>query len=268
MRAAILITALLLALPARAEWIAAKAERVFPPEVSENDACKSAEDHAREDAIRQVTGERLGSEELMRCTEQKDEADCTHNSVVWSVVDGDVRAVRNRVVETAAVTGGIRRCTVTLEADVVVPPGRLDPAFDIGVRLNAGVFRGGEPLVIALSPSQPMAVAVFQWLPYATGDAQVMRLYPNPLDPARKTGQPFTIPTEAGREHYTLRVGFPDGMPDTRRMVDEYLMVVATRQPVEFRDVYALDDFRARLLELPRGDSRIVRKAYSIVRGP
>ncbi|TAN61677.1 MAG: DUF4384 domain-containing protein [Magnetospirillum sp.] len=269
MRALASVLALLLALavPARAEWVAVSAERIFPPDLPETEACRAAEERAREEAIRRVTGERLSSEELMVCTEQNDTADCSHNSTVWTMVDGDIRAVRGRTVETAALADGLRRCTVALEAEVVVPPGRPDPAFDIGIHLNATVFRDQEPLEISLSPSQPMAVAVFQWLPYEKGEAQVARIFPNPFDTASVLKGLVTIPTEAGRARYSMRVGFPAGMPAARRMVDEYLMVVATRRPVSFREAYALDDFRARLLELPRSDSRVVRKAYSIVRG-
>jgi hypothetical protein len=226
-----------------------------------------AEDKAKEDAVRQITGERLSSEELMRCSEQGEQAECTHNSAVWSMVDGDVRAVRNRRVETLAVVDTVRKCVIELEADVVVPPGRPDPSFDVGVKLNAAIYRDGEALEITLSPSQPMGVAVFQWLPYEKGEAQVSRILPNPYDSFSRIERVTTIPSESGRKRYVMRTGFPESLAGSRRMVDEYLMVVATRKPLEFRENYSLDDFKARLLELPRNEARMVRKAYSIIRG-
>lgn len=262
----ILLVLLLAPAAAHADWVPARAERLFPPEQSEAEACRLAEDKAKEDAVRRITGERLSSEELMRCSEQGDQAECTHNSAVWSMVDGDVRAIRNRRVETLAVLDGVRKCVVDLEAEVVVPPGRPDPAFDLGVRLNGAVYRQGEPLEITLSPSQPMGVAVFQWLPYETGDAQVSRILPNPYDRLNHIDRQTTIPSETGRKRYVLRADFPPALEGKRRMVDEYLMVVATKSPVEFRESYSLDEFKARLLELPRGESRMVRKAYSILR--
>jgi hypothetical protein len=259
----------LLAFPgaARADWIAAKGERMFPPEQPEAEACRLAEDKAKEDAVRQVTGERLSSEELMRCSEQGEQAECTHNSAIWSMVDGDVRAVRNRHASTSVVVGEVRKCSVELEADVVVPPGRPDPSFDLGVKLNGAVFRDGEPLEITLSPSQPMGVAVFQWLPYEKGEAQVTRVLPNAFDPISRIDHVTTIPSEAGKKRYVMRVGFPENLASGRPMVDEYLMVVATKKSMDFRESYSLDDFKARLLELPRGDVRMVRKAYTILRG-
>lgn len=262
----IFLALFMLPIGARAEWVAARAERLFPPEQPEAEACRMAEDKAREDAVRQVTGERLSSEELMRCAEQGEQAECTHNSATWSMVDGDIRSIRNRRAETTPVVGNIRKCAVELEADVVVPPGRPDPSFDVGIRLNAAVFRDGEPLEMTLSPSQPMGIAVFQWLPYEKGDAQVSRILPNPYDPISRIDKATTIPSEGGRKRYVMRAGFPPALGDGRRMVDEYLMVVATRKPMEFRESYSLDEFRARLLELPRNESRMVRKAYSILR--
>ena len=266
-RWALILIFLLAPAAGRADWVAARAERLFPPEQPEAEACRLAEDKAKEEAVRQITGERLSSEELMRCSEQGEQAECTHNSAIWSMVDGDVRAVRNRRMETLAVVDTVRKCVVELEADVVVPPGRPDPSFDVGIRLNAAVYRDGEPLEITLTPSQPMGVAVFQWLPYERGEAQVSRILPNPYDPIRRIDRATTIPSETGRKRYLMRVGFPETLGGSRRMVDEYLMEVATRKPMEFRESYSLDDFKARLLELPRSDARMVRKAYSILRG-
>jgi len=64
-----------------------------------------------------------------------------------------------------------------------------------------------------------------------------------------------------------MKVAFPDGQPSDRKVIDEYLVVVATREPVDFLTGYAFDDFHARLLELSRSDSRIVRRSYNVVRG-
>ena len=50
-------------------------------------------------------------------------------------------------------------------------------------------------------------------------------------------------------------------------MVDEYLMVVATRTPITMRDSLTLDDFQQAIAEIPRNDSRIIRRAYNIIRG-
>jgi hypothetical protein len=264
-----LLLALLLAVPgaASAEWVRASGSYLFPPVVPEAEACQAAEERARADAVRQVSGETLASEDILRCTEQNDQADCARNSVVWTAVGGDIRGVRERTQQTTADVEGYRKCSVTLEADVKVAEGMPDPAFDLGVGLNNSVFREGEPLVVTLKPSQAMAVQIFQWLPYEKGDAQIARIFPNAFETVERIDKPITVPTEAGGRRYTMKLGFPAGMSAKRKMVDEYLMVVATRKPMAFRDSYSLDDFNRLLSELPRADRRIVRRAYNIVRG-
>jgi hypothetical protein len=265
----IFIVGLLLAIPATAsaEWVQAKGSYMFPPVMPEAEACQQAEQRARADAIRQVTGETLSSEDVMRCSDQGDEAECARNSTVWTMVGGDIRSTRNRASETTPVVEAYRQCTVSFEADVHVAEGRPDPSFDVGVALNNTVYRDGENLVASLNPSQSMAVQVFQWLPYEKGDTQVIRIFPNAFDNIARIDKPIAIPTEGGAKRYDLKVAFPAGQPATSKMVDEYLMVVATRKPVTFRDSYSLEDFNKLLAEIPLSDRRLVRKAYNIVRG-
>jgi len=268
MKTPALILGLIIALhgPAHAEWVSATGSYQFPTVMPEAEACQQAEDRARADAVRHVTGETLSSEDVMRCSDQGDEAECARNSTVWTMVGGVIRSTRNRTTETTQEVEGFHKCTVAFEADVHVAEGRSDPNFDVGVVLNNMVYRDGENLVVALKPSQAMAVQVFQWLPYEKGDAQVARIFPNAFDNLARIDKPIAIPTEAGAKRYDLKVSFPIGQPAGRKMVDEYLMVVATRKPVAFRDSYSLEDFNKLLAEIPLGDRRIVRRAYNIVR--
>lgn len=265
-RSAAILSLVLLATPASAEWVRASGSYLFPPIMPEAEACQYAEERARADAIRRVTGETLFSEDTLRCTEQGDVAECARNSALWSTVDGTVRDVGRRSVQVLPNVAGYRECIASFDAEVQVAKGRPDPNFDIGVSLNQPVFRDGEPLVITLSPSQRMNVQVFQWLPYQRGDG-VSRVFPNAFDGTALIDKPMTVPTEAGARRYDIKANFPEGMPPGRKMVDEYLVVIATRKPMSFRDSYSLDDFRRVLAEFPRDESRIVRRAYNIVRG-
>jgi len=253
MKTSAFIVAAIFAFPisASAEWVRAKGEYIFPPAMSEADACQQADGRARADAIRQVTGETLSSEETMRCTEQGDEAECAKNSTTWTLVGGEIRSTRDRHAGTTIEVDVYRKCTVSFDADVHVAEGKPDPNFDVGVTLNNMVYRDGENLTVTLKPSQAMAVQIFQWLPYEKGDAQVARIFPSPFDNLARIEKPITIPTEAGSRRYEIKVGFPVGQPPVRKMVDEYLMVVATRKPIAFRDTYSLDDFNRVVAEIP-----------------
>lgn len=263
---------LLLALPhpAAAEWVQASASYAFSPDMTEAEACQQAENRARAEAVRQVIGETLSAEDVTRCTEDGEEAQCARNSTTWTMIGGEIKATRNRTQHTTAENVGaqvFRRCVFSFEADVHVAQGQPDPNFTIGVTLNNAVFRDGEALTVTLKPSQPMAVQIFQWLPYERGDAQVSRIFPNAFDGMKRIGGPVSIPTEAGAKRYDLKVTFPGNQLSGRRMADEYLMVVATKQPVTFRDSYGLDDFNRAIAEIPLDQRRIVRRAYNVVRG-
>ena len=269
MKKTALILGLIIATPtsASAEWVRATGSYIFPPVMTEAEACQQAESRARADAVRQVTGEILSSEDTMRCTEQGDEADCARNSTVWTMVGGEIRSTRDLRSMTTVEVETYRKCTVSFEADVFVAEGKPDPNFDVGVVLNNAVYRDGEKLMVTLNPSQAMAVQIFQWVPYEKGDAQVGRIFPNQFESLARIEKPITIPTGAGGIRYDIKVGFPVGQPSVRKMVDEYLMVVATKKPIAFRDSYSLDDFNRVVAEIPLGDRRIVRRAYNIVRG-
>lgn len=263
----IFILAVFQAQPGLADWVEGTGERTFDRETPEAEACRAAESRAREAAIRSRLGERVSAEDLMVCEEAGTSAECGLHRSVWSLIDGDIKGVRNGRTETVE-TGvpGFRRCIARLEVNVVPTPGRTDPGFDLGVELSASVFRSGDGLTVALTPSAPMFVALFQWLPYEQGEKQVSRLFPNPLDPDPRFRHAGHVPTREGSKRYALKVVFPETAPGSAKIVDEYLLAVGTASPVDFRDHYSLDDFRSRLLEIPRSGMRLVKRAYGVVR--
>ena len=251
----------------RAEWVQAEGSYIFSPVMPESEACQYAEERAQSTALRKVLGENFASEDVLRCTEQSDIAECTKNSAIWSTVDGFIRDIRGRTTKVLPNAEGHRECIVGFEANVQAAHGYADPNFDLGVSLNESVFRDGDTIVISLSPSQGMNIQVFQWLPYEKGSAAVLRLYPNPFEPTKRIEKSSTIPSEAAAKNYALKVGFPQGMPPGRAMVDEYLIIIASKDVLNLRDSYDLDDFRRVLSEIPRDRIRIVRRAYNVVRG-
>ncbi len=262
----LLAVGLLLSAPAVAAWSAGVGEWIFGPDMSEREACLRAESKAKESALRKVTGEAMSSEDLMVCREQGDDAQCRMNRITWSMIDGNIRDVRNVRKERRPGPQGALLCRVSLEVNVDVGQGRPDPNFDMAVRLNRRTLRHGDPMEIEVIPTQPMYVSVFQWLPYEKAERQIMRIFPNPYDQRNLFQGRATVPTAAGRQAYDLYVGFPQGLADSRTMVDEYLMVIGTKDQVRFRETYSLHEFTARLLEIPRQEWRRVRKAYNVVR--
>ena len=256
----------LLAVDAGADWISVQDEYNFGPEMSEGEACQKAERRAKEKALKVLKGERISSEDSLVCSEMKDTADCSLNRFTWSTIDGLIKGTRNKKVETLPGISVYRKCRVSLDVNVGVAEGKPDPGFDLQVTLNRPTFRHGEPMQINLSPSQPMYISVFQYLPYMKAEKQITRIFPNPYDKNPLFKKKGTIPTHAGSQQYDMTVGFPEGLKNRKDLVDEYLMVLATRKPISFRGDYSLEEFNARLLEIPRQNRRIVRRAYNVVR--
>ncbi len=254
------------ALDAKAEWVSAEDTYNFGPEISQTEACKKAERRAKEKALKSIAGEKISSEDNMVCSEMKDAADCSLNRFTWSTIDGLIKGTRNRLETSGDGIGEYKQCTVTLEVDIGVAEGDPDPSFDLQVELNQRTFRNGEPLKINLSPIQPMYINIFQYLPYLDTKKQVARIFPNPYDKKQLFQTKGTVPTHEGSQQYDMTVGFPKGLGSGKDLVDEYLMVLGTRKPVNFRGEYSLEEFNARLLEIPRQNRRIVRRAYNVVR--
>ena len=256
MRVIVLILFLMMPRMAGAEWVLAVGEQVFPPDVAEAEACQQADQRARAQALRQVVGEQLWAQDWMQCREGEDQADCVHNMAVLIDSGGYVRAIQHYSSRTFDDVPGYRRCRVQFQADVAAVLRQPDPNFDVGVRLNQTILRAGEHLTLDLAPSAAMAVQVFLWLPYEHGDAQVRRLTHKPrLDGA------VTLP---GADVDWV-VALP---PGDRGNVTEYVLVLASRAPLTLRDHYGLEDFTRLVAELPPGDTRLVRRAYTVMRGP
>ncbi|MBW7996805.1 MAG: DUF4384 domain-containing protein [Candidatus Glassbacteria bacterium] len=262
----LVVMATLVSVDAYAEWVQGRGEWLFGPDTTENEACEYAEQKARKDAIRKVTGEHLSTEDMMVCSDRGDEASCKLNQMTWSTIDGAILDIRSSNRQTVQALDGYNKCVITLEADVGVAAGRPDPGFDMTVELNERTFRSGEPLVITIEPTRPMYISVFQWLPYEEADHQVQRIFPNSFDRNSRFTKRGTIPTKGENTGYDLKVTFPEANKVKGNLVDEYLMVVGTRKAFVFRETYTLEEFNARLLEIPRQDRRDVRRAYYVVR--
>jgi hypothetical protein len=254
------------ALDAKAEWVSAEDTYNFGPEMSQTEACKKAERRAKEKALKSIAGEKISSEDNMVCSEMKDAADCSLNRFTWSTIDGLIKGTRNKQETSGAGIGAYKQCTVTLEVDIGVAEGSPDPSFDLQVELNRRTFRHGEALKINLNPTQIMHINVFQYLPYMDVEKQVSRIFPNAFDKKQLFQKAGTVPTREGSQQYDMTIGFPEEIEKRKNLVDEYLMILGTKKPIKFRGEYSLEEFNARLLEIPRQDRRIVRRAYNVVR--
>ncbi len=255
---------MLVSVNAIAAWVPGTGEHFFGPETSEAEACAIAEESAKTDALRTFYGETLSVDQQMSCREttdmKQDSSYCQMNKILWNQVGGDIRGV-SQISQQVTKVAGSRVCRVQLVADVVVNRGKPDRDFDLGVRLNNTAYREGETLSLTLEPSQPMYVAIFSWLPYPNRDARVERIFPNAHESSGRIDRRRLVPNNT----YRFQVELPPVLPRNRRLLDEYLLIVASKQPVNWRDTYSFQEFNARLSEFSLDQIRYVKRAYQII---
>ena len=253
--------------PAKADQRDVTGEFLFGPETSESKACEAAEQKAKQEALRQVLGERFSVSEQLSCREGKagtDNPDCVYNTFLWSEIDGDIKqAVRlgNPVVDK---TLGASRCVVAMRVEVVQPDTAPDPSFDFQVLLSSIRLREGESLSFMVKPTTAMHLAIFGWAP-SHDRTTVTRIFPNTFDTEAllKAQQDNPIPSEMGGRRYGFQASFPAGLKQD--FVDEYLIFVVTKRPIAWLESYEFEKFRARIREISPPDKRVVKRSYRII---
>ena len=253
---------------AHAEAVNVKGEYLYGPDTSEADACRLAMERAKANALSKVFGESISMEEQMSCREVKGgkpDYGCELNRVSWSSIEGDIRSVTDyrKVIESRV---GERACIVTLTADVVIPNRKPDSSFDLKATLNEKMYRAGEVLTIALEPTAPMHIAIFNWVPYQDRDT-VTQMFPNPMDPQSLITKKTSIPTVSKISAYNLTMTWLESLPKNKTFVDEYLIVIGTKKPIKWLSSYEFSEFKLKLSEIPLDEMRVVQRGYQLIRG-
>lgn len=242
------------------------AEYLFGPETSENEACELARNKAKSLALSQIVGEKVSSEEQLICnqtTGKTSDYGCEFNRISWSLIDGDIRAVRNEVkkIETRE---GARACVVSLEADIIEPSKKPDPDFDIRVKLNKTVFTVGDDMLVELEGTQPAHLVIFNWLPNQNNE--VLRIIPYPSDPNIQSLHLTRGDGNKISRKFPMETHWSDAYSKNKKFIDEWLIIIATKKPYKWLSAYDLDKFKEKLREIPNDERRIVRKGYQLTR--
>jgi hypothetical protein len=254
--------------PLLAEVREVTGEFLYGPNMSESQACEAAEQRAKQEALRQVLGERFSTNQQLSCREGAagvDDTECVYNTFLWTEIDGDItQATRIGQPVVDRQMGGAR-CTVRMQVAVDVPTQQPDPNFDFQASLSSIRLRSKEAVSFVIQPSATMHLAIFGWAP-AQDKEKVVLIFPNIYDTkgllAAKVNQ--AIPTAEGQRRYQFNVTFPAGVKQD--FVDEYLIFVATKTPIAWLDQYEFEQFRSRLREISPPQKRVVKHSYRIIR--
>lgn len=242
------------------------AEYLFGPETSENEACELARNKAKSQALSKIVGEKVSSEEQLICnqtTGKTSDYGCEFNRISWSLIDGDIRAVRNEV-KKIEIREGARACVVSLEADIIEPSKKPDPDFDIRVKLNKTVFTVGDDMLVELEGTQPAHLVIFNWLPHQNNE--VLRIIPYPSDPNVQSLHLTRGDASKISRKFPMETHWSDAYSKNKKFIDEWLIIIATKKPYKWLSAYDLDKFKEKLREIPNDERRIVRKGYQLTR--
>jgi hypothetical protein len=235
----------------------------FGPETSRNQACHLAAERAKVNALSLVVGEHISSEEKLTCqqsTGRDSTASCEMNKNTWVFLDGNIRTAE-KVSETVKVLDGASVCKVTMVVDIANPKTKTNAYFDVKVSLNKKNYREGEAIQIELQPSAPMYVSIFAWYPHLDGE-NMAQIFPNQFDTNNHITSFTRIPSHQAKQSYVLESFWQPSYPNSKEVVDEWLIVVGTLKPVAWQSNYNLKGFKEKLSEIPMNERRVVRKNY------
>lgn len=207
-------------------------EYSFGPDISENTACKRAEDRAKLDAIRNVLGEDVVAQQSLQCKD----TDCKMDTDVWSLSDAHLRKTK---LKDKSVTDklGTKVCTVTISADVSSERPYADLHID-----SKFSYKDGEQMKLQVNATEKGNLNIF----HVEGN-KAARIFPNAFQTSAEV-ESISIPTS----QYSMIV--------KASKFDESLVFVLTKKNEKFLQSYDLTELNNKLLSIPVKDRKIVRR--------
>lgn len=260
-------------------------EYSYSGEVSQNEACRRAEERAKRKAIAAVLGEVMSSDEQLLCrsTAGKTDDSCEFNRMSWSSIDeGEIRSTKE-IARASAVPRGPNAwaCVLTLDIDVVVPNRKPNPNFQLGMEMHFLVpdahkdyrqrekllrssFHPGDDFMLRVSVTEPAHLALFSWLP--SEDNKVYRIDSPANRPNCPTGGMPASDTGTMEAVYCLTARWSDAYTDSKKPYYEWLIVVASKTPQKWLSAYEFEQFKAVLREMPLDQRRVVQRPYQLMK--
>jgi hypothetical protein len=262
----VIVIAIMIAPIVEAESVRARAEYLYGPETSKNDACNLALGKAKMRAIANVLGESVSAEELLSCkgsTGKISDYRCDLNQITWSQIDGDIKKTINEK-SYVEERGDASACIADVEIEVIIPKEKPDPNFLLKADFKQINVRVGDDLNLDIELSLPGYFAVFNWLPHDSDS--VVRIIPENEDTSQSNVFLNSEKSKGLKASYAMTASWADSYTGKRKSYDEYLIIVATKTPYRWFAKYSLEDFKSRLQLIPLTEKRLIKKAYQLTK--
>ena len=249
-----------------AEAATATASYLFTQESSAQSGCEQAEKRLKLEQIERQCGAQLSGGKLRVQSERQDRLDHLYFESTAGYVT-QYHSLKQQLEMVEPLPGeSLFRCVVEAELEGQCNQGRRDPQFaplfEQQVSLNQLYYKTGEEMVVELRPQQRMTITILQLIPHLESEPRVWRLFPNAYrtEGHLQAGVSISIPHPT-EDRYQFIAQLPSG----EQRVTEELVVVATREEVQFPEQMSVEQFHRLLAEIPLKDRRELFIPYEII---
>ena len=229
----LVILIFLFSIPSNAEIVKAIGTHKHLGSYSKNESCAIALEKAKKKAITESLGETITSEIVSNCSEVDGEFNCERNQFSLLSLKGDIVDIKKNKPEYSYDSATeISICKQSIEAKVVPIKQNTDPNFQFDVNMNERTFKSGDKMEIEVNTSTEMYISIFQWLPYGGKKYnKITKIFPN---------EDFNANTNnlvSNNLKLKYKTYFPEEI--NKKMVDEYLVFVASEKEIPWINEYA-----------------------------
>lgn len=231
-------------IPANAEIVKAVGTHKHLGSYSKNESCAIALEKAKKKAITESLGETITSEIVSNCSEVDGEFNCERNQFSLLSLKGDIVDIKKNKPEYSYDSATeISICKQSIEAKVVPIKQNTDPNFQFDVQMNERTFKSGDKMVVEINTSTEMYISIFQWLPYGGKKYdRITKIFPNKDIPK------YANNLVSKNLKLKLETFFPEDI--NKKMVDEYLVFVASEKEIPWLNEYAkIDGLKKQLVK-------------------
>ena len=261
---------MLLAAPVQADIVTVEGSYIFPKTMSYAACMQKALMQAKQNAVRQVVGERLSNEMVEVCDETEERTSCSlfQQTLNW-FDDGYLASLDHDASkdEVRKRNGFDDECVVTITAEVKKFNSEHDPKFALSAEIQGPRRkRTGEIISVSGETTQNAHLSLLGWYPEFDGD-NFYRIVPNDFDESASTKGKFTFPTsEAKRQYQIVAEWAKEYQALESNEASEVILVLATKGDFPLLDKEPAEAFYRRLDDLGRENWKIAKLTYFVMR--
>ena len=260
---------LVMPIQSSAEWIQSQGSEYIDRRTTIDDACKNALMKAKRNALSKASLERIQSNQIQICSENKVSSDCKLFESTFDYIDGGfINEIRQQEGETSIETlvnsEPLNKCVVKILANVIKYKEKPDPNYILSAKLvNKPTIYEGEKVIIKGEVNQKSFISVYGWYPDLDANTY-HQIFPNEYDKNQIFEKKINIPRNSGDRKYQISASFPKKLK--KNDTQEILIVIATKKKFDIINEQKIVDFRKRLNNLGSSNWKRIVLGYTILK--